>query len=62
MVQGRNPLHAKTGVLSYGLGHLKMLRRRISVGGELLERAEHKAERAWTTRKTVERTTVGYSW
>ena len=44
-VQGRIPLHAKNGVcLSCGLGILMKLRRRISVGGEPLERAEHQAE------------------
>ena len=36
-----------------------MLRRRVSVGGEPLERAEHPAEKAWTTRKTVERRKLG---
>ena len=40
---------------------LKKLRRRF-LGGEALGRAEHQAEQAWTTRKTVRRKNVGHSW
>ena len=40
----------------------KKLRRRISVGGESLGRAEHQAKQASTTRKTVTRKSVGHSW
>ena len=33
----------------------------MSVGGERLEKPEYKDEQAWTARKTVERTRIGYS-
>ena len=62
-VQGRIPLHAKNGVLVLtDVGTLRLGRRRISDGGEPLERAEYQAEQAWTTRKTVERSRIGYIW
>ena len=47
---------------SCGRGNLRVGRRRISVGGELLERAEYQAQKAWTTRNTVERKRIGYIW
>ena len=43
-VQGRIPLHAKNGVFVLRTWNLKTNRRRVSVGGEPLERAEHQAE------------------
>ena len=46
-VQGRIPLHAKNGVFVLRTWEPE------DVGGELLERAEHQADQAWTTRKTV---------
>ena len=59
-VQGRISLHAKKmECLSCGPGSLKKLRRRVSVRGEPLERAEHPAESAWATRKPVERNILG---
>ena len=59
-VQGRIPLHAqKMESSSCGRGNLRTNRRRVSVGGEPLERTEHQAKRAWTTRVTVERKRIG---
>ena len=56
-VQGRIPLYAKKKESSScERGNLRTGRRRISVGGEPLERAEHQAEQA---RKTVERKRIG---
>ena len=43
----------KWSVCLADVGNLRTCRRRISVGGEPLERAEYQAEQAWTTRKTV---------
>ena len=40
-VQGRIPLHAKNESSSCGRANLRTGRRRISVGRETLERAEH---------------------
>ena len=43
-VQGRTALYAKMECLSCGHCNLKKLRRRNSVGGQPLERAEHQVE------------------
>ena len=44
-VQGRIPLHAKKWSLFCGRGNQMACRRRVSVGGELLEMAEHQEKK-----------------
>ena len=47
---------------SCGRGNLRTGRPRISVGGKPIEGAGHQAEKAWTTRETVERKRIGSIW
>ena len=52
----------KMECLSCGRGNLRTCRRRISVGGDPLKGPSTRLSKPWTTRKTVERKRIGYSW